>query len=480
MRQTSWYRRRYVHYHFGLVLGTDISLGLSVHMSQVHKENLTAVDNALPNRAGLDIEIFGMEGIPEEIVIQHNQRVLTQFHQAEAERRANSGNAASGGANGGATKKPKTEEISDIKKRLAEHKAAKLAAERNGGGSSGSATPVGAGQAPPAPTQQSTYQAASSGFQQYQQPYAPPPSTTSYGQPAVFTGAPIQTNFPPPGYGQAGSPVYGQPPIPQPYQPSPYGQPPQPNFQQQSPFTPQSAFSPPPFTTQGSISGQPFQPIPPNGLGSYPGQPIGMPRPFVGSPVPTHQHQQRTHSPAHNGLPQRTGSGSLPAAPGLPQRPAVGAPPVNAFQFQQMHQGQIPPPQNHVSQPLYSGPPGVQSVSAVVSSPESRQEIPNAASIDDLISSASKQADANATTTVESKTIPQPPAAATVPSPSASQDPTKKAVAEEKAAKKDKDKEKEKEKPKQTRLVYSDNDISPEEKMALLPKYAFTPQQAVV
>src|SRR5271163_890952 len=31
-------------------------LGLSVHMSQVHKENLTAVDNALPNRASLDIE----------------------------------------------------------------------------------------------------------------------------------------------------------------------------------------------------------------------------------------------------------------------------------------------------------------------------------------------------------------------------------------------------------------------------------------
>ena len=55
---------------------SDQRTGLSVHMSQVHKENLSAVDNALPNRAGLDIEIFGMEGIPEDIVQQHTQRVL--------------------------------------------------------------------------------------------------------------------------------------------------------------------------------------------------------------------------------------------------------------------------------------------------------------------------------------------------------------------------------------------------------------------
>ena len=120
--------------------------GLSVHMSQVHKENLSAVDNALPNRAGLDIEIFGMEGIPDDIVQAHTQRVLQNFHQAEAERRQASGNQGPGAA-GGQTKKPKFESPAELKKRLAEHKAAKLAAEANGG-SSGSATPVGAGQAP--------------------------------------------------------------------------------------------------------------------------------------------------------------------------------------------------------------------------------------------------------------------------------------------------------------------------------------------
>ncbi|KAG9621158.1 hypothetical protein KCU64_g21372, partial [Aureobasidium melanogenum] len=49
--------------------------GLSVHMNQVHKENLTTVENALPNRSAPDIEIFGMEGIPDDVMQQHNQRV---------------------------------------------------------------------------------------------------------------------------------------------------------------------------------------------------------------------------------------------------------------------------------------------------------------------------------------------------------------------------------------------------------------------
>lgn len=115
-------------------------------MSQVHKETLTAVDNALPNRSGLDVEIFGMEGVPEDVLQSHNQRVMTQYTQAEAERRAVTGNPAPGsGGPGGApqSKKPKLENPGDLKKRLAEHKA-KLA-EQAAGGSSGGATPVGSG-----------------------------------------------------------------------------------------------------------------------------------------------------------------------------------------------------------------------------------------------------------------------------------------------------------------------------------------------
>jgi hypothetical protein len=127
-------------------------------MSQVHKEQLNAVDNALPNRSSLEIEIFGMEGVPEDIVQAHNQRVMTQFQQAEADRRAATGNpppgvakdgaaGAGAGAGQGPAKKPKLE-MSDLKKRLAEHKA-KVAAEKAAEAtatSSGDVTPVGAGQ----------------------------------------------------------------------------------------------------------------------------------------------------------------------------------------------------------------------------------------------------------------------------------------------------------------------------------------------
>jgi hypothetical protein len=42
-------------------------------MNQVHKENLTHVENANPGRQGLEIEIFGMEGVPAEIIDQHNR-----------------------------------------------------------------------------------------------------------------------------------------------------------------------------------------------------------------------------------------------------------------------------------------------------------------------------------------------------------------------------------------------------------------------
>lgn len=121
-----------------------------MHMSQVHKEQLAAVDNALPNRTSLDVEIFGMEGVPEEVIQTHNQRVVHQFHQAETERQAATGNPPSGSSSGGQpAKKPKLEATSDLKKRLAEHKAKR--ADALTGGSSGEGTPVGAGQSAQTP-----------------------------------------------------------------------------------------------------------------------------------------------------------------------------------------------------------------------------------------------------------------------------------------------------------------------------------------
>ncbi|XP_047500066.1 BUB3-interacting and GLEBS motif-containing protein ZNF207-like isoform X3 [Penaeus chinensis] len=48
--------------------------GLSIHCMQVHKETIDKVPNALPNRNNIEIEIYGMEGIPEEDVKEHERQ----------------------------------------------------------------------------------------------------------------------------------------------------------------------------------------------------------------------------------------------------------------------------------------------------------------------------------------------------------------------------------------------------------------------
>ena len=163
-------------------------------------------------------------------------------------------------------------------------------------------------------------------------------------------------------------------------------------------------------------------------------------------------------------MPQRPGS--LPPAPGLPQRPSFGAPPVNAFQMQQMHQGQHSghPNQNehsYSSQQNAQQPPS-QNGSAHPAGPADRTSLPNqsldtpavlsanASSLDDLVSGAAKDADKAAS------------GAANKPDVLKNAEPS-----EDKKGKKEKDKN--------MKLVYSDNDISPEEKMAKMPRYAFAP-----
>ena len=91
-------------------------------------------------------------------------------------------------------------------------------------------------------------------------------------------------------------------------------------------------------------------------------------------------------------------------------------------------------------------------------------DAPGVSSLDDLISTASKQADEHAARA--NTATPKPATPQTAPL-------IKDEGAEEKATKKDKDSKEKTVKP--TRLVYSDNEISPEEKMAAMPKYAFTP-----
>ena len=100
--------------------------GLQVHMQQVHKEQLTKIENAIEGREDVNIEIFGMVGIPEDLMAAHRQQVTTAYYQQVAERRAETGNPAPGTqpAEGeSASKRVKVEETKEgIAARLAEQR----------------------------------------------------------------------------------------------------------------------------------------------------------------------------------------------------------------------------------------------------------------------------------------------------------------------------------------------------------------------
>jgi hypothetical protein len=89
-------------------------------------------------------------------------------------------------------------------------------------------------------------------------------------------------------------------------------------------------------------------------------------------------------------------------------------------------------------------------------SPTAPQESANATSLDELISGAAKEAEAKAS-------APANAIAATATAPQLPEE-----AGEDKGAKK------------KTRLVYSDMETSPEEKMARLPRYAYTPEKKAV
>ncbi|XP_015111480.1 BUB3-interacting and GLEBS motif-containing protein ZNF207 isoform X2 [Diachasma alloeum] len=48
--------------------------GLSIHCMQVHKEAIDKVPNSLPNRSNIEIEIYGMEGIPPNDAKEHEKQ----------------------------------------------------------------------------------------------------------------------------------------------------------------------------------------------------------------------------------------------------------------------------------------------------------------------------------------------------------------------------------------------------------------------
>ena len=412
--------------------------GLSVHMNQVHKENLTTVENALPNRANLDIEIFGMEGIPDDVVASHHQRVLSQFRQAEAERRAATGNPAPGTATGQGSKKPKVESPEELKKRLAEHRA--RVARGSAGSDSGGATPTGA-------HHPNFIQNAPQSPGNLVRPPASEPSAR-FGFGAYITAQP------------AGSPPYAQ------SQPS-FGGPPNsmayPAFPQQSYDRGPGAFAPPaqpaypgPQAPQ-EFANAPMQPYPPQSFSqgqqypgapppsAFPGQYAGAPPPYTSASPPPFlqglQQPSRNMTPPTNG-PSAHRLGALPpGVSGLPQRPAFGAPSPHAAQNMAHAPGM-----QHANVPFHGA--NLAASSLPMSPAPDAVGGPGYPGMPEAAAQAASSAKGDA---------PGRPA------DGARDDESRPKI--------------KREKDKATRLVYSDNDISPEERMARLPRYAYTPSQ---
>lgn len=105
--------------------------GLSVHLNQVHKETLEHVENALPNRQGLEVEIFGMEGIPAETLDQHRNRIIQNFYQAQEDRRLATGNPLPGHAMKNSRPKIKYETAEELLARFAEFQTRRKAGALN-------------------------------------------------------------------------------------------------------------------------------------------------------------------------------------------------------------------------------------------------------------------------------------------------------------------------------------------------------------
>ncbi|KAI8824352.1 uncharacterized protein EV422DRAFT_576752 [Fimicolochytrium jonesii] len=333
--------------------------GMVIHMQQVHKQPCTTVNNALPGRDSVDIEIFGMVGVPEEDLQAHINKIQ-------------------GGGN--ASKKQRTDlgalTPEQIQKQMAEFKKQQQQLTVFGG----------APQAPPAGMQGG--------------PPQPP-----YGAPQPYPGGP---GFPGGGYPQHPPPFgfqqpYGAPP------PMPYGMPPPQGFPHFPPFPPRPGMppmmGPPPGAPMGFPQG-PY-PGPPNQNGPPPNLQWGPRPPMPLPPRPLPPSQGPGAPPYQNGPPPGPGfppNAGPPPGPGFP--PNAGPPPGSQYGAYSQ-----PPPHVNVHSPA----------------PVSATTVP--------------------TDTAENATMASVEAKAqTVPAPKEQRG---------------------------TYLIYSDNEISVEEKRALHPKYAY-------
>lgn len=129
--------------------------GLKVHKEQVHKEQLHRIENALPGRESIDIEVFVMEGIPEELVQARRKAIAEEHYREQNEYVQRTGNLPPGSTepNPHLKKKPKLESTEDLKARVAalkKKKEAEKAAKANGG-NVGVNTEYGSDNASPSP-----------------------------------------------------------------------------------------------------------------------------------------------------------------------------------------------------------------------------------------------------------------------------------------------------------------------------------------
>ncbi|KAJ6264587.1 hypothetical protein Dda_0736 [Drechslerella dactyloides] len=454
--------------------------GLAVHMTQVHKETLKEVKNAIPGRESTDVEIFGMEGIPEDILQAHQTRIMAQLHQKESERRAAQGLPPLG-QEGAAKKKIKVDSVDpeEIMKRLAAHKAA-----QSGGGAgpgTGSQSPTSAqdtgGNASPAPPSVMSPGYPPNAYN------APPSATPPPFQPPQQYGMPPNPQFPTPPapYAQPGQPPFYPPP------PQAYGQPP---AQSYPGFPPQpqpayGGYQPPPVPNQPPFGGYPPQQQPPQ---TYPSAQPPFHPPPTQTPPSFHQPPRIPPQPQTSSLPLPQNIPGLPARPnipGLPPRPNFSTPhaPANTYHApppnpQQSYPGAAhqapnrsmspgsnqffppPMPSTYQSMPPKPFPPAPHQQPAG----SNGEVIING---DQVILSGGKDWTGNP---IPHAVVPPKPV-----------DPAIEVKAEDKKkddkeAAKASEKEKEKEdtgrrKDKETKMIYSDNEFSPEEKRATLPKY---------
>lgn len=59
---------------------------------QVHKEQIDKVPNSLPNRSNIEIEIYGMEGIPQEDLKNHEKQKNGNKSESDEDEPANKKN----------------------------------------------------------------------------------------------------------------------------------------------------------------------------------------------------------------------------------------------------------------------------------------------------------------------------------------------------------------------------------------------------